>query len=64
MLIERYINGELVLTEEVEAPEQPEETVAIPKAAAQKLAEDMSDPSINSIAEIKSAINSFLEKVS
>ena len=63
----KFENGEVVATETVEWDSTDNwgenETVAIPKSAITKLADDMADPSINSIAEVKAAITSFVEKI-
>lgn len=63
MIFERYEDGVLISTEVVDDPEVVDETVSIPKSAITKLADDMADPSINSIAEIKTAITEFVEKI-
>lgn len=62
-VIEKWKDGVLISTEEVEDFEQVDETVLIPKSAITQLADAMTDPSINSIAEVKSAISDFVEKI-
>lgn len=39
------------------------ETINVPVLAVEQLATDMSDPNINSIAEIKSSLSKFLESL-
>lgn len=62
--IEKYENGVLLSSEviDVEIDDNPE-TVLIPKSAITDLGNAMADPSINSIAEIKSAITSFVDRI-
>lgn len=54
---------EQVETEDVVIEHEENQTVSIPKTAITDLAAAMTDPSINSIAEIKTAIISFTEKI-
>lgn len=43
--------------------EEPTELKQIPSTAVSDLKEKLSDPSVNSIAEVKSALKDFLEKI-
>lgn len=52
---------EVVEVEDEVVEESP--TVTIPRAAVTKLAEDMQDSQINSIAEIKQAVLQFVQSV-
>lgn len=52
-IIEQYDDG---------VPE-PTETITVPISAVEQLASDMADPSINSIAEIKSSLTTFLDNL-
>lgn len=38
-------------------------TINVPVAAVEQLATDMADPSVNSIAEIKAALTTFLDSL-
>lgn len=62
-LKEIYENGELVRIETIPDPEPVDEQLTVPKSAVTQLADDMSNPNINSISEVKAAMTNFLEKI-
>lgn len=63
----KFEDGQVVATETVIWDSSDKwsenETVVIPKSAITKLASDMANPQINSIAEIKTAIIDFVDKI-
>jgi len=63
----KFESGKLVASETVEWQSHDKfaenETVSIPKSAITQLADAMTDPSINSIAEVKMATSSFVESI-
>lgn len=65
-VIKQY-DGETIINEEtvymLEPIENENAQLTIPKSAVTKLAEDMANPSINSISEIKSVISDFASKI-
>jgi len=61
--IERWQDGVLISTEEVEVEDDPEETVTIPKTAVDEFVDTLSDPSVNSIVELKEALSKLMERV-
>jgi len=61
--IERWKDGVLISTEEIEVPDEVEETIEIPKAAVNEFVETLADPSVNSIAELKKALSKLMERV-
>lgn len=65
-VIKQY-DGETIINEEtIYMPEPIEDENAkftIPKYAIVRFSEDMDNPEINSIAEIKRSINKFLEQI-